>query len=197
MVTIKVLSETTQAMRSNCTLDLLSKVDPQVKVLSRRAVVMDSIPISASSIATSRTVSLFEHMKDVVIVEPPHLKVDLIIGADLGHTFAAPTQFRRGPAYLPLATLTDWGWCVDRGERASQTLMTSFFVNLDNEHLSPQLQQMWEIDFRPLPGDNEECRWSQEEKAALDAMEQSVKYKDGITRWPLHGRPARKQLFTR
>ena len=178
MMTVRVLDQTTHSLRDNCLLTLVSKATPLL-LPSCQAAVVESIPIAASTIPNSQTPKQYEHMKDVVIEDPPYAEVDLIIGIDMAYTFAAPTQVRRGATNLPMGIFNEWGWSLLGGAKGCHTVLQSYLVTWDDTQLSHQLSRLWEIDFQPLPGDDDLERHSQGELKALKIIESSLRLVNG------------------
>ena len=94
VVTIKVLNQTTCNMRKNCLIDLLSLDDAETQFLGRRAIIVESIPVGPESIPHASKLESYSYMRDVKIITPPYLKVDLIISVDMAATWCIPSDFR-------------------------------------------------------------------------------------------------------
>ena len=179
MVTIKVLEATSQTLRQNCELDLLSLAFPRTQVLRRKAVVVDSIPIDERSIPVPEDIRKWPFMSDVALKRLPHRHVDIIMGVDLAFTWCLPKDFRRGGTHQPMAILTDWGWTLLGGQRSLNTTMSTYLVQVDNEALSAQLDRLFTQDFSPLPGDQDVDKLSMEDLLASDLIEKSTRLQGG------------------
>ena len=179
MVTIKVLEETTHALRKNVEVDLISLDDVNTQFLSQRAIVASSIPVHPQAIPYPADLAKYPFMHDVKIATPPRRQVDMIIGVNLSFTWAMPKEFRRGPPDLPFAVKSVWGWFVQGGENVMQTLMTSYLTQIDNRFLSAKLDQIFNEDFRSLPGDQDVEKLSREEIKTLDFLNNSISLQEG------------------
>ena len=152
-------------MRKNCRLDF------SVRFPSRRAVVVDAIPIDSRSIPNDKVLQRYGFLHDIQFIPSPAQKVDFIIGVDLAITWCMPRDFRRGPNHLPFPILTDWGWTVLGGQRSHQTAMLSYLIQYDNDKLSERLDR---IHSKPLPGYTDLEKISRDESRAFTFLNNSI-----------------------
>ena len=179
MITIKVLEETTHALRKNVKVDLISLDNVHTQFVDQRAIVASSIPVNPHAIPYPVDVAKFPFMHGVKIATPPRRQVDMIVGVNLSCTWAMPRDFRRGPQHLPFAVLTDWGWILQGGQNVAQPLMASYLTQIDNCRLSAKLDKIFTEDFKALPGDQDLEKVSREEMKALNFLNASLRLKDG------------------
>ena len=175
VVTIKVLEETTCCVRKNCKIDIFSLDDDNTQYLGRRAILVDSIPISPEAIPSQSDLKKYDYMHDIQLITPPQNRVDLIISVDMAATWCLPRDFRRGLAHQPLAILTAWGWALIGGETPSTSMISSFLVRVHKDLLGEKLDRIFNEDFKSIPGDKEIDKYSREDIHALSVMEQSIR----------------------
>ena len=134
--TVKVIDNVTETNRENCAIELISGSEP-LMIPAKTAVVVDSIPVNASSIGTMAAVSKFPFMEGVVIADPPDLNVDLILGSDLAWSFWIPEEVRRGTDLKePMAIKVNWGWMLVGGDVECMSQISLNYINVDNKTLS-------------------------------------------------------------
>ena len=116
------------------------------------------------------------HLKDIEILEM-NAQVSLLIGSDVPQALE-PLEIWRGQRGEPYATRTALGWVVNGPlSRTGSAPHSASFINADLQ-LNEQFEKFCNMEFNDLAFSNK-TSMSQEDRRALDIMNESIKLEEG------------------
>ena len=134
------------------------------------------LPVSKENMATQQDAEKWSHLRDIEIPEID-AEVSLLIGSDVPQALG-PLEIRRGQRGEPSATGTALGWVVnDPLGRNGDAPHSVSFINADVQ-LNEQFEKFCNMEFNDSAFSNEPSM-SQEDRRALDIMNESIKLEEG------------------
>ena len=116
------------------------------------------------------------HLKDIEILEID-AEVSLLIGSDVPQALE-PLEIRRGQRGEPYATRTALGWVVNGPiGRTGSAPHSASFINADVQ-LNAQFEKFCNMEFNDSAFSSK-TSMSQEDRRALDVMNESIKLEEG------------------
>ena len=134
------------------------------------------LPVSKENMATQQDAEKWSHLRDIEIPEID-AEVSLLIGSDVPQALG-PLEIRRGQRGEPYATRTALGWVVNGPlGRTGGAPHSVSFINADVQ-LNEQFEKFCNMEFNDSAFSNEPSM-SQEDRRALDIMNESIKLEEG------------------
>ena len=126
--------------------------------------------------ATQQDAEKWSHLKDIEIPETDP-EVSLLIGSDVPQALE-PLEIRRGQRGEPYATRTALGWVVNGPiGRTGSAPHSASFINADVQ-LNEQFEKFCNMEFNDSAFSSK-TSMSQEDRRALDVMNESIKLEEG------------------
>ena len=134
------------------------------------------LPMSKENMATQQDAEKWSHLRDIEIPEID-AEVSLLIGSYVPQALE-PLEIRRGQRGEPYATRTALGWVVNGplGRTGGPPHLVSF-INADVQ-LNEQFEKFYNMEFNDSAFSNEPSM-SQEDRRALDIVNESIKLEEG------------------
>ncbi|KAJ8045014.1 hypothetical protein HOLleu_07931 [Holothuria leucospilota] len=136
-----------------------------------------NLPVEEWHILTERDIEVWEYMKDIKLPKLSDIHgIDLLIGNNVPAA-NAPIEVKTGPLGSPYAKKTRLGWVAWRVKRDGAVVISSNFIQADN-NLEDLFKQSLNYDF---PGRSVDDRreWSWEDRQFMEIMDSSCKKVDG------------------
>ena len=134
------------------------------------------LPVSKENMATQQDAEKWSHLKDIEIPEID-AEVSLLIGSDVPQALE-PLEIRRGQRGEPYATRTALGWVVNGPiGRTGSAPHSASFITADVQ-LNEQFEKFCNMEFNDSAFSSK-TSMSQEDRRALDVMNESIKLEEG------------------
>jgi hypothetical protein len=140
-----------------------------------------TLPVSTNDIPTQQDIENQPHLQHITIpyIEAP---VDLLIGNDNAHVIQ-PTEIIQSDGKGPYAVKTAFGWAINGplGSFHYRSQKANFIKvkNPDEDKLSIRFQEFCNMEFNDLRQADTQCSMSQDDKKALEIMENSIQWING------------------
>ena len=155
----------------------VSSIDKQSKLQLGGAYVVDSLPVSKSSIATIEDIGNWPHLQNIDLPKPTNKEVTILISSAHPEAFYVYEQKKAQPG-MPYASKSLLGWSVIGP--ASRDARGDGCINLvTNETLEEQLQRLWNTEFNDVNAYTTQRTSSIEDSRALKVMKDTVTLVDG------------------
>ena len=134
------------------------------------------LPVSKENMASQQDVEKWSHLEGIEIPKID-AEVNLLIGSDVPQALE-PLEIKRGQKGEPYATRTTLGWVVNGPlGRTGSAPRSASFISADVQ-LNEQFEKFCNMEFNDSTFSNK-TSMSQEDRRALEIMNQTVKLKEG------------------
>ena len=176
--TVNTVTGTKTALKSVATQLMITAIDDSTTINVQDVRSVPQLPVNFSSMADSKNMNEFSHLKDIMLPNIENEHVDILIGSGCTQAFIVEDQAVGAPGE-PYAAKYPLGWTIIGPSK--RTMNEPAIVNLQsevtNEKLSEQIQKLWNHDC--IDASSSKRAMSLEDKTAVKIAESSIRKVEG------------------